>query len=928
VTRKLVTCWKAVRDCWLTGRGAIRQIFDKPSWANKPYKDHDLVERHLAELDRLFNSTDAGHGSSESIGFFSWGQIVAGTSARKQSPEHEFFQACEDLVEVERKFILRIRAHFLRWARTELVRRKVDRNVLFYDDLLSRLYDSLGGTDGKTLAYTIRERFQAALIDEFQDTDPVQYAIFERIYAGSDAPVFLIGDPKQSIYGFRGADIFTYIGAAKKADHHYTLTKNWRSESGLVEAVNAIFGLRQDPFLLEGVSFEPVEAAGEADKQPLTLHGKKAVPFQLWLAENELKNKEAEELLPQALASEIVQLLQSDAAIGERKLAAHDLAILVATNHEARKIQEALRARRVPSVIYGATSVFKSREAKELQLILAAVIEPGQEGKVRAALATETLGLTTEALMAMIADDQRWETSLRQFQSYHELWKQSGFIQMLRTVVTEQGVRSRLLSYLDGERRLTNLLHLGELLHRMCVEGQLGMTGLGKRLGELIAGTDMQSEEYEIRLESDEEAARVITIHKSKGLQYGIVFCPFSWKDPWILRGSNVIFHDGDKIVLDLVETEESKKAQWEEKRQDQMRLLYVALTRAEHRCSLVWGSFKGGQKSAPAHLFGEWQGNEIGRLKDQRNIETLSLPKVMDGLYRPEEQGAALLQARRFERALDRTYGIASFTRLLSDQIEEPEIPEDDAIETITTEPAVVVDDTALEGIAAFRRGTGPGTCLHHIFEELDFANPSDLNSLVKTKLQAFGIDGFDQVVTEMVKKVLTAALDPSEDPDLKLANIERSARLSELEFYFPLGRVTHQKLARLFPDKRLHFQTMSGFMKGFIDLIFQHRGRFYIVDWKSNWLGPSPESYTPKVMDEEMASKFYHLQLSIYTVALHRLLRARVPEYSYETHFGGVFYLFLRGIEPSRPDLGIWRTRLEADFVERLSGLFDHDA
>jgi exodeoxyribonuclease V beta subunit len=214
---------------------------------------------------------------------------------------------------------------------------------------------------------------------------------------------------------------------------------------------------------------------------------------------------------------------------------------------------------------------------------------------------------------------------------------------MLRTVVTEQGVRSRLLSYLDGERRLTNLLHLGELLHRMCVEGQLGMTGLGKRLGELIAGTDMQSEEYEIRLESDEEAARVITIHKSKGLQYGIVFCPFSWKDPWILRGSNVIFHDGDKIVLDLVETEESKKAQWEEKRQDQMRLLYVALTRAEHRCSLVWGSFKGGQKSAPTHLFGEWQGTGyIGlrnkaplsfRLADSsvRSIGLMALPVSPD---------------------------------------------------------------------------------------------------------------------------------------------------------------------------------------------------------------------------------------------------------------------------------------------------------
>jgi exodeoxyribonuclease V beta subunit len=275
----------------------------------------------------------------------------------------------------------------------------------------------------------------------------------------------------------------------------------------------------------------------------------------------------------------------------------------------------------------------------------------------------------------------------------------------------------------------------------------------------------------------------------------------------------------------------------------------------------------------------------------------------------------------------LDRTYGIASFTRLLSDQIEEPEIPEDDAIETVIMEPGEVVDDTALEGIASFRRGTSAGTCLHHIFEELDFTNLSGLNSLVRTKLQAFGITGFDQIVTEMVEKVLAASLDPTQ-PDLKLANIGRDARLSELEFYFPLGRVTHQKLVRFFPDTRLRFQEMSGFMKGFIDVIFQHQGRFYIVDWKSNWLGRNAESYTQKAMAEEMESKFYHLQLSIYTVALHRLLRARIPDYSYEAHFGGVFYLFLRGIEPSRADLGIWRTRLKADFVARLSGLFGHDA
>jgi len=574
-------------------------------------------------------------------------------------------------------------------------------------------------------------------------------------------------------------------------------------------------------------------------------------------------------------------------------------------------------------VIYGAANVFKSREAKELRLILAGVIEPGQERKVRAALATEAFGLTSEELMAVAADDQRWERYLQQFQRYHELWRESGFIQMLRSAILEQGVRARLLSYVDGERRLTNLLHLGELLHRMCVEGRLGMTGLLKQLSELIGGTDIQNEEYEVRLESDEDAVRVITVHKSKGLQYPIVFCPFSWKDPWGPKDENVIFHENNKIVLDLAGAEASRNTQGEERLQDKMRSLYVALTRAEHRCHLVWGNFKGGQESAPAHLFGTWASGGIARLSHSSNIASSPLPQSTESHYRAEEQAAPTLQARRFERDLDRTYGIASFTRLLSDQLQAPEIPEDDAIESPEPDPTTIPEEIALEGMAAFPRGTSPGTCLHHIFEELDFNQPSELDSLVRAKLQAFGIPGQDRVVSEMVNKVLAVSLDPAQ-PDLKLSALPSAARLSELEFYFPLSRINHRQFSKIFPDKRLRFQSISGFMKGFVDLIFEYQGRFYILDWKSNWLGPNPESYSRTAMDAEMESKFYHLQLSIYTVALHRFLGARMAGYDYETHFGGVFYLFLRGIDPARPALGVWRTRPEADVIKRLSRAF----
>jgi exodeoxyribonuclease V beta subunit len=252
----------------------------------------------------------------------------------------------------------------------------------------------------------------------------------------------------------------------------------------------------------------------------------------------------------------------------------------------------------------------------------------------------------------------------------------------------------------------------------------------------------------------------------------------------------------------------------------------------------------------------------------------------------------------------------------MITGREKEPLATEDDTIEATEVETAPAIEEP-LAGMFAFPRGTGPGTCLHHIFEELDFSDLSRLAEIVRRKLRAFSIAGFDDIVCEMVHKVLNVALQPG----LTLAGIKRHARLPELEFYFPIRNLTSERLADLLQDERLRFQPMSGFMKGFIDLVFEQAGKFYVVDWKSNWLGPDLESYTAKSMTAEMESKFYNLQLHIYVVALHRFLRARLPGYDYEKHFGGACYVFLRGVEPGRPELGVHRARPSAKFVESLS-------
>ena len=918
--------WGKLRVCWEERAPEVRAIFANLYWAKGDHGKAEVVAQHLADVERCLLGADGMSEELACLDLFAASRIARNTRAHHSPPKHLFFDLCEDLLVAGQELIVRLEAEFFAWARAEMKRRKIKRNVFSFDDLLTRLLDSLDGEGGNALARSIRERYPAALIDEFQDTDPIQYAIFRKIYADGNGRVFFIGDPKQAIYGFRGADVFTYITAAKAASHKWTLGKNWRSESNLVEAINTLFGTRPDAFVLEGILFEAVEAAGKADAEALTINGALDPPFHLWLLcdAEPVTLTDARRRLPKSVAGEIARLLNSDTKLGQRSIEPRDIAVLVATNAEAQMVQDALSELRIPSVVYGSANIFRSREARELECILAAVIEPAHERLVRAALATDALGLTSEELDALGRDERDWERLLLQFQEYHQLWAQRGFMQMLRTMLLEQRVRARLLSYPDGERRLTNLLHLAELLHRLCTEARLGMTGLRKRLGEEIKTTDApRVEEHELRLERDERAVRVVTVHKSKGLEFGVVFCPFSWSSGAAAeKERHVVFHEGDNLALDLTHSEANQKKQSRERLADNVRRLYVALTRAEHRCYFVWGNCRAGDYSAPAHLLGDWQSPGIKKLSQVKSIAALKLPEGPAEPYRTPEEPDTPLQPRVFEGAIDRTYSIASFSRLISGYEKEPESPEDEEIEPATAEIAVPEIAPALTGMFAFPRGTGPGICLHQIFEELDFAQPDDLPLLVRQRLRAFNIREFDEVVCEMIGKVLTVPLRLAE-PGFTLSRVTKEARLQELEFYFPIGSVKRDSLVKLFGDNRLQFQPMSGFMKGFIDLVFEHEGKFFIADWKSNWLGGELDDYAPAATEAEMTRKFYNLQLSIYTVALHRFLRARKPGYSYEQHFGGVFYLFVRGIEPSRPELGVHRSKPDATFIQQLDKL-----
>jgi exodeoxyribonuclease V beta subunit len=290
--------------------------------------------------------------------------------------------------------------------------------------------------------------------------------------------------------------------------------------------VNTVFD-REKPFLLDDIRFDPAKPSPRADDSPLRVDGKEEPSFHLWLAAKD-------DDVPANVASGIVRLLTSGVTIGGEPLEPRHIAVLTSTNPQAAAVQSALRARRIPSVLYSSANIFMTDEARELRDVLAAVAQPGYEKFVRAALCTDALGRTGNDLDAFTRDDAAWEKELLRFQEHHQRWRDDGFIQMLRHLSAEHGVRRRLLRFPDGERRLTNFLHLAELLHRACLEHRLGMNGLLKWLGQQMNGTEFADrEEHELRLESDEKAVRIITVHKSKGLEFEVVFCPYvSWFPP------------------------------------------------------------------------------------------------------------------------------------------------------------------------------------------------------------------------------------------------------------------------------------------------------------------------------------------------------------------------------------------------------------
>ncbi len=838
-----------------------------------------------------------------------------------------------------------LRTAFFTEVAAQFDRRKRDARTITFDDLLSHLATALNDPEaGPRVQGAIRARFQVALIDEFQDTDARQWDIFSKLFA--EQTLFLIGDPKQAIYSFRGADVFTYLKAQRHADRRYGLTTNWRSRAPLLAAINALFASHPLPFAVEDIDYQPVAAAPGAELPRLEGDDSATKPLQWWsLPEDALKKKdEASCLLNRAVATEIVRLLSSDLRLGKEPLQPRDIAVLVRSNAQALAMQDELRRAHVPAIVTNVNDIFQSPEMNELQRLLEAIHEPRNPFRLRAAWATELWGDDAERILAL-SEDEAFEQRVALFEEWRRLWLQHGLAPMLFDVLAQRGIRARLLRLPDGERRLTNLLHCIEIVHAERGDPGESPEGTLQWLRRHRHQKDHHGEAAELRLESDEHAVRILTIHKSKGLEYEIVFCPFLtlYKKPQKLEAPGGYWkaHEGDALVFDFDAPKPFVARAHEEALAEDLRLAYVAITRAKERCYLPFAAIGQGRKKAHHTPLGHLIGPPCAFADDlipeasfarlealiAANSDTMALDPAPapDRLprWKPPTEKPAELRARTFTTPLQQlsTWRLASFSSLKTGA-ESRERP--DHLDPVEPEAALAAPES--NGFLGFARGARAGICLHEIFEHVDFQDLDTEESLalIRQRLARFGLDdpmrhpACDdpvEAVHTMLNSVVTAEL-PSFG--WRLADLSRKQRLEEWAFHLPIGSFSPADLSEVFARraigpvrdeyaarlKQLSRDTVRGFLHGFVDLVTEHDGRWYLLDWKSNHLGTRPRDYGEASLWRAMIEHHYVLQYHLYLVGLHRFLRSRLPDYDFRRHVGGIAYVFIRGValEPKR--------------------------
>lgn len=865
-------------------------------------------------------------------------------------PERPLLEAIAALVDGPAELVL---SHALHWGRQELQRRRSASGRMGFGELLTALDPGVDGAHHQELLAAVGDRYRVALIDEFQDTDPIQWRILERAFVADPGAtprhlLVMVGDPKQAIYRFRGGELATYRQACGRADAIHTLRDNRRSGAALVDALNALM----QPGLVRSQLPVP-QVRAQAEKGTLVLEPGES-PLQLLPIPDE-------GLLPQQVAGLCLQLLQrqlqirtpaADGGEHSRELTPGDLCLLVSTHRQAEQLRHALEQRGLPSRLVSRGDVFASEAAAALQRLLDVLADPGNPGRQRLLAASPLLGWSTEQLAQ--APEGAWEQLAEQLAQLAQRLETGGLLACLGELLSTDGLARLAL----GGRLLADLQQAAELVQERMHQLGLGAAPAADWLRRIRLEQQRRvPEEHQLNSTAADAAIAVVTVHRSKGLEYPVVICPYLWRQSaeptssassigrrWLPPGAQA-------PRLDLHRSphwgtgRQAARNDLAAQHQEDERLAYVACTRARHLLVLGW---RDDSRHAANPLAGWLQANpELAAIAPE------SLPAAAERWRPPapegDLQGGALPQHR-----LDTSWGRSSYSSwahsgssLAPEAIDDGRDTSDGGDETTVETPADL--EGAASGstapgswerqgpLAGFPRGTGPGEALHRILERLDYrhsASDPEARAVIEQELDRAGLalelaDALSEGLEQLWRTPFGGGLGR-----FRLADLPLSARLNEMNFDLPLAqphpaagadgaepnRVRAAGLARCFAQHpgglfgRDYARQLAGleiasrgFLTGSIDLVFRQGERWWVVDWKSNWLGErdasgaaiacGPAHYSEAAMAALMARSHYPLQAHLYLVALHRYLAWRLPQYNPEQHLGGYAYVFLRG-------------------------------
>ena len=787
------------------------------------------------------------------------------------------------------------------------------RNVQTFDDLINNLHKTITSEAGTNLIKGLRDKYKAIFIDEFQDTDKLQYEIFSTAFSKEAGSIlFYIGDPKQSIYAFRKADLDTYKLARNNADQ-FTMRSNFRSNQALLDNLNTFFDI-ENPFNDPDIEYTNVHCGKTSLGNLVDSQGEETASFECFTYSGK---KEAVE---PHLVQKIIKLLTQGFKIREKEtdrlLRPNDIGILVKSNKEAKEIKLALGRKGVPAVVVDDSKVFSSDVAQYVLYILQAINEVNDSGIYKALGTPLFLDHFNDIIRIDLAKE------VLHFEHFKNAFTTKGVFSLFQAVLDTYNLRGNLLqaNHKNGQRLITNLLHLVELLQNQGTRFKLNLEELIDWLQRAINGGVNADSSFEQRLENDENAVNIVTVHKSKGLAYNIVFAPYLDKDN--SSSSNFVktykYKTENEYAISIIannnpEAKEFQQVQWE---QEDKRLIYVALTRAVYYCGIY---SKANTKNPIGDFVKSWheKSKSIIDISNEEIDETLFFKSL-------KANTKTILNLIPNKTSFPKQWSVLSYSSIASHPSQTVFINN----ETLSTES---FEQFIFQKMP---KGAGFGNFVHAILESISFQDQSRWETIIKKNAQK--ALGWSHQITDnqlielglyhqWFEHICKAKIRTSQG-SFQLQDIEH--KISELEFYFDYKKIhlhiLQKTLKQAFELEWKNDFNIEGLMNGFIDLVFELGGKYYILDWKTNYLGNNLEAYQPENLDNAMLNNNYHLQYMIYTVALCRYLKTKIKNFDYDTHFGGAVYLFVRGIRQGHKT-GVYFNRLnksEYKLVEKALG------